>query len=63
MCLVASDRTVALAFSGGGGDGEKNNLTEKNIHSTAAARPTHCLPLLLLPLLPPLLSPYFQLSP
>jgi hypothetical protein len=49
MCLVASNRTVASAFSGGGGDGEKNNLTEKNIYSIAAA--------------PPLLSPYFQLSP
>jgi hypothetical protein len=31
MCLVVSNRTVALAFSGGGGDGEKNNLSEKNI--------------------------------
>ncbi len=28
MCLMASNRTVASAFSGGGGDGEKNNLTD-----------------------------------
>ena len=63
MCLVASDRTVASAFSGGDGDGEKNDLTEKKIYSTAAARPTHRPPLLLPPSPPPLLSPYFQLSP
>jgi hypothetical protein len=41
MCLVASNRTVASTFSGGGGDGEKNNLTEKNIqHSRCPPHPS-----------------------
>jgi hypothetical protein len=41
MCLVASDCTVATAFSGCGGDGEKNNLTEKNIqHSRCPPHPS-----------------------
>jgi hypothetical protein len=68
MCLLARDRTVALAFSGGGGDREKKIGFKKNtlhshrhprshLTSTAAAVAASSTIAVASPPLPPTLPP------